>query len=169
MFCPKCGSEYREGFTRCADCEVPLVEQAPAEELRRRKPGVRIWISRLSLALAGLMTLLLALSLPLPPDATPLDMVMQALYFLLSVTSFVALFRVGRTGKAGWRLVVLLGLAAPFMLAFHVSGIVIGFRHEPPFSPAVGLLAGLFAVAPWIALLIAAACSIRRQSDAGVD
>ena len=161
MYCPKCGSEYREGFTSCADCEVPLVEQAPAENLRRHKPGMRIWISRLSLALAGLMTLLLALSLPFPPDATPLGMTKQALYFLFSVTSFVALFRIGRTGKAGWRLVALLGLAAPFMLAFHARAIVMGFRHEPPFSPAVGLIAA----APWIALLIVAACSIRRQSD----
>lgn len=24
-FCPKCKSEYREGFTMCADCKVPLV------------------------------------------------------------------------------------------------------------------------------------------------
>lgn len=26
MICPKCGSEYREGFFRCADCEVDLVQ-----------------------------------------------------------------------------------------------------------------------------------------------
>jgi hypothetical protein len=24
MYCPKCGVEYREGFTRCSDCQVPL-------------------------------------------------------------------------------------------------------------------------------------------------
>jgi len=29
MFCPKCGAEYREGFTQCADCLVPLVKQPP--------------------------------------------------------------------------------------------------------------------------------------------
>lgn len=35
-FCPKCKSEYREGFTMCADCKVPLVasldgKQKPAD------------------------------------------------------------------------------------------------------------------------------------------
>lgn len=31
MICPKCSSEYREGFTRCSDCDVDLVEPPPAE------------------------------------------------------------------------------------------------------------------------------------------
>ncbi len=31
MFCPKCRAEYREGFTTCADCQVPLVESLPPE------------------------------------------------------------------------------------------------------------------------------------------
>ncbi len=29
MFCPECRVEYREGFTECADCRVPLVEELP--------------------------------------------------------------------------------------------------------------------------------------------
>lgn len=31
MYCPDCGSEYREGFVQCGDCEVPLVDGPPQE------------------------------------------------------------------------------------------------------------------------------------------
>ena len=31
MFCPQCKAEYREGFARCSECDVPLVNQVPAE------------------------------------------------------------------------------------------------------------------------------------------
>lgn len=31
MFCPACGTEYREGFTKCADCDVDLVAEPPPE------------------------------------------------------------------------------------------------------------------------------------------
>ena len=35
MFCPKCGDEYRAGFTRCSDCDTDLVEKLP----EKREPG----------------------------------------------------------------------------------------------------------------------------------
>jgi len=36
MFCPRCGAEYRPGFTECADCLVPLVDRLPGDG----EPGV---------------------------------------------------------------------------------------------------------------------------------
>jgi hypothetical protein len=32
MFCPVCRSEYREGFAKCNDCQVDLVEELDPEE-----------------------------------------------------------------------------------------------------------------------------------------
>ena len=32
MYCPLCRSEYRDGFTFCAECHAGLVEELPAEE-----------------------------------------------------------------------------------------------------------------------------------------
>ncbi len=29
MFCPHCKAEYREGFSRCADCGIDLVDGKP--------------------------------------------------------------------------------------------------------------------------------------------
>jgi hypothetical protein len=31
MFCPQCKAEYRREFTRCSDCDVPLVSTLPEE------------------------------------------------------------------------------------------------------------------------------------------
>jgi hypothetical protein len=31
MFCPKCKSEYREGFNTCADCGTELIEELSNE------------------------------------------------------------------------------------------------------------------------------------------
>src|SRR5256885_673212 len=30
MYCPRCKAEYRQGFTRCSDCDVDLVNEPPA-------------------------------------------------------------------------------------------------------------------------------------------
>lgn len=29
MYCPQCGVEYRDGFTECSDCHVPLAAGSP--------------------------------------------------------------------------------------------------------------------------------------------
>ena len=30
-WCPKCKAEYREGFTECSTCQVPLVDTLPED------------------------------------------------------------------------------------------------------------------------------------------
>jgi hypothetical protein len=37
MFCPVCESEYREGFTKCSDCDVDLVRQL-ADDSESKEP-----------------------------------------------------------------------------------------------------------------------------------
>ena len=32
MYCPQCGNEYRDGFTECSDCRVPLLAGTPPPE-----------------------------------------------------------------------------------------------------------------------------------------
>jgi hypothetical protein len=32
MYCPQCGVEYREGFTECSDCHIPLEAGSPEAE-----------------------------------------------------------------------------------------------------------------------------------------
>jgi hypothetical protein len=39
MFCPACESEYREGFTRCTSCDVPLVEKLEDDEVDESLPA----------------------------------------------------------------------------------------------------------------------------------
>ena len=36
MYCPSCGSEYRNEVSECADCKVPLVREPPMSTERRR-------------------------------------------------------------------------------------------------------------------------------------
>jgi hypothetical protein len=38
MWCPVCNAEYRDGFDRCAGCDVALVDAPVAERAERRSP-----------------------------------------------------------------------------------------------------------------------------------
>jgi tetratricopeptide (TPR) repeat protein len=40
MFCPKCKTEYREGFYTCKDCNVDLVDMLPSEAIGEPKDQV---------------------------------------------------------------------------------------------------------------------------------
>ncbi len=37
MFCPKCKSEYREGFTQCSNCNTDLVEEINEDYIKESK------------------------------------------------------------------------------------------------------------------------------------
>jgi hypothetical protein len=43
MFCPECRAEHRPGFTRCADCDVDLVQELPVELSGTEKTLQRTW------------------------------------------------------------------------------------------------------------------------------
>ncbi len=38
MFCPSCKSEFREGFTRCSECSLDLVQELVPESKSESKP-----------------------------------------------------------------------------------------------------------------------------------
>ena len=40
-WCPKCGSEYRDGFTECASCCVKLVDKLTDEQKKQAEMGER--------------------------------------------------------------------------------------------------------------------------------
>ncbi len=123
---------------------------------------MRVVVSRLLLACAGFMALVLAFSLPTPTEATPLSLVLQGVYFLASIGSFVALFRIRPIGRSGQRLVAGLALLALLMLAFQARGIVAGLLGSAPMMA----LSSLLAASPWTFLLLVAALTLRRRSGA---
>ncbi len=42
MYCPRCGVEYRAGFTECADCRVALVAEKPQLPKDPRDPNLEL-------------------------------------------------------------------------------------------------------------------------------
>lgn len=58
MFCPRCQAEYRRGFTRCTECDVPLVYRFPTvqkQETREVEPElvvVRTYSNKLTADMA---------------------------------------------------------------------------------------------------------------------
>ena len=62
MYCPQCRVEYRDGFTECSDCRVPLLTgTAPPEPASRFDPALDLVVvletnDRVQIAMAaGLM------------------------------------------------------------------------------------------------------------------
>jgi putative signal transducing protein len=70
MFCPRCKAEYRVGFTRCNECDLPLVYRLPPEhqdisEMEPELVVVRTYnnkldadVARMTLEAAGIESML---------------------------------------------------------------------------------------------------------------
>jgi len=56
MFCPQCKGEYQEGFTECADCKIPLVDDLLPSESDDEQKAVDL-VEVLSTADPGLIAL----------------------------------------------------------------------------------------------------------------
>jgi len=54
MFCPQCGAEFRQGFDRCADCDVPLVSE-PSHEPSHEAPEYETVLATSELAVIPLV------------------------------------------------------------------------------------------------------------------
>ena len=57
MYCPQCGTEYREGFAECSDCHVPLMAGTLPEEPNQFEPTLDLVVvlesnERIQLAMA---------------------------------------------------------------------------------------------------------------------
>lgn len=52
-WCPKCKSEYREGFTECATCHVPLVDELPEEDETRVQDTVQAELAEETVQIAN--------------------------------------------------------------------------------------------------------------------
>jgi len=44
MFCPRCRTEYRNGFTRCSDCGQPLTNEAPPSPQVHERGGLHLTV-----------------------------------------------------------------------------------------------------------------------------
>ena len=73
MFCPKCRSEFREGFTRCEKCGVELVDRLP------EKPGGRKEISSGGLRINGKLPPVELVGVRFAPSRTEAEMIMDIL------------------------------------------------------------------------------------------
>jgi hypothetical protein len=57
VYCPQCGTEYREGFAECSDCHVPLLAGTLPEEPTQLEPTLDLVVvlesnDRIQLAMA---------------------------------------------------------------------------------------------------------------------
>jgi hypothetical protein len=65
MFCPVCKAEYREGFTRCSECDTNLVASLGSSESSARREGpVLAWRGDDPVALSRVLAALQEAQIP---------------------------------------------------------------------------------------------------------
>lgn len=73
MYCPQCRTEYREGFTECSACHVPLQQGAPDDlvEVLETRDAIQLAMARGLLEDAGIPFYLLGQITRLVNDVDP--------------------------------------------------------------------------------------------------
>ena len=60
MYCPRCGSEYRDGYVRCEDCDLDLVAAEPDPRLGHEAAESALLVETTDLSLIAVLKSLLA-------------------------------------------------------------------------------------------------------------
>lgn len=137
MFCPNCRAEYRDGFVRCADCEVELIADLPTSD--PHDPGLpeneRPDQARARYFLAWFVPLMVFAVLQFAAWFWPL--LMHSLFFVLFLVSmtllcnfggFWMLYQAVRYEKRVGRYVLL--AFVPFMFVWYLL-VRVPLRKEP--------------------------------------
>ena len=151
VYCPKCRAEYREGFTECSDCRVPLIAERPpvASALWERPSNKRrrvsaltdlvVWTTLLWVVWQGTMDLAYArFGRPIHTGPDPRD---EVTVLSLGFAALCANLYLGITNGVGWSL----GKA--------LNGLrLVTFVGEHPARPGVarGLVRSALQAGPWM-------------------
>jgi hypothetical protein len=123
MFCPECDAEYREGFARCTDCRVALVDKLP-HSTQQERPGDETGTIRF-LAWAGPTVLLYVLwfLVFIYPELLTNSLFFAVLFPLHAIGSlggFWMLYQVVRYEKHVAKYIVI--ALIPFMFVWYYLG-----------------------------------------------
>ncbi len=125
-YCPTCRVEYREGFTRCSDCNAELVgelrsatpQETEIDVNSRPDLAPRRFFLAWFLPCCVLITLIIGLNLrPLLFQNIFFPVVLMALCFLSSFGSYWMIYQAIRYERHVWRYVLL--SFVPFMFVWY--------------------------------------------------
>ena len=99
MFCPSCGADFRDGFTQCSDCDIPLVDALPeaswpTESAPSGLPPGEFLLWFIPLSLVATLTPIILLSKLNPSRIHPLHIVVILVTAAVALGSFWMLVQV---------------------------------------------------------------------------